>query len=118
KALVATAGAEVVATAAVVIPQAYASGPGSTASETPRTAIPGTAWVLDEVTDQMVVTADSTVTGDRWNTLMATVRAMGDQRVRVERSAGQFRLFAEGGDAIFTGNARCSLGFNVTTSDN
>jgi streptogrisin D len=36
---------------------------------------------------------------------------------RVQRSAGEFRLFLEGGDAIFGGTARCSLGFNVTTQD-
>jgi streptogrisin D len=47
---------------------------------------------------------------------MTTVQSMGSQ-VRVERTPGQLRLFAEGGDAIFGGNGRCSLGFNVTTDD-
>jgi streptogrisin D len=35
----------------------------------------------------------------------------------LERTAGTFQLFAEGGDAIFAEGARCSLGFNVTTAD-
>jgi streptogrisin D len=108
KLLVGTVGAVVVAAAAIIIPQASAAGARSA-------SIPGTAWALDPATGQMVVTADRTVTGERWNTLITTASARG---ARVERSAGEFRLFADGGDAIFAGGARCSLGFNVTTSDN
>jgi streptogrisin D len=129
KVLVATVGAAAAATAAIVLPQAYASSTGSTDEPAAalraaqeklreRPAIPGTAWVVDPRTSQMVVTADATVAGDRWNALMSTVRLMGDRVVRVERSNGEFRLYAEGGDAIFAGGARCSLGFNVTTRDN
>lgn len=35
----------------------------------------------------------------------------------VKKSAGTFRTFVSGGDAIFGGGARCSLGFNVTAGD-
>ncbi|CAM5639284.1 S1 family peptidase OS=Streptomyces tendae OX=1932 GN=GUR47_04680 PE=3 SV=1 [Streptomyces tendae] len=35
----------------------------------------------------------------------------------VRKSAGTFKTFASGGDAIFGGGARCSLGFNVTAGD-
>jgi len=35
----------------------------------------------------------------------------------IRKSAGAFRTFASGGDAIFSGGARCSLGFNVTAGD-
>jgi streptogrisin D len=117
KVLIAAAGVAVAAGVAIAIPQADAADKDLSAQpREPQTAITGTAWAVDPGTGQMVVTADSTVTGDRWDTLMTTVQTMGDQGkpVRVERSPGQFRLFAEGGDAIFAGGGRCSLGFNVT----
>ncbi|MFI6696020.1 S1 family peptidase [Streptomyces sp. NPDC050433] len=79
--------------------------------------IPGTAWALDPRTNQVLVTADSTVTGERWNTLESAVRSLGDGVARIQKSAGEFKPFLEGGDAIFGGGARCSLGFNVTTQD-
>jgi streptogrisin D len=78
--------------------------------------IPGTAWAVDPRTDRMIITADASVTGDTWNELEGAVAAVGDQ-ASLRRSDGALRLFAEGGDAIFSGNARCSLGFNVTTQD-
>jgi streptogrisin D len=56
------------------------------------------------------------VTGERWNNLVSTVKSMGS-KVKLERTEGTFRLFAEGGDAIFAGGSRCSLGFNVVTGD-
>jgi streptogrisin D len=79
--------------------------------------IPGTAWAVDPRTDRMIVTADATVTGDTWNELERAVDAVGADTARLQRSKGEFRLFAEGGDAIFAGNSRCSLGFNVVTGD-
>jgi streptogrisin D len=79
--------------------------------------ITGTAWAVDPRTDRMIVTADATVTGDTWNELEGAVRAVGPDVARLQRSEGEFRLFAEGGDAIFSSGARCSLGFNVVTED-
>jgi streptogrisin D len=79
--------------------------------------IPGTAWAVDPRTDRMIVTADATVSGDTWNELERAVAAAGDDVAGLRRSDGEFRLFAEGGDAIFSGNARCSLGFNVVADD-
>ncbi|MFE0965143.1 S1 family peptidase [Streptomyces fungicidicus] len=79
--------------------------------------IPGTSWAVDPRTNRILVTADSTVTGDRWNRLESTVRSLGPGMATVKKSAGTFRTFASGGDAIFSGGARCSLGFNVTAGD-
>lgn len=79
--------------------------------------IPGTAWAVDPRNNQILVTADTTVTGERWDTLESTVRSLGDGVARIQKSAGEFKPFLEGGDAIFGGGARCSLGFNVTTQD-
>ncbi|MFG2172549.1 S1 family peptidase [Streptomyces niveus] len=89
----------------------------ATGTLTRDATIPGTAWAVDPRTNQVLVTADTTVTGDRWDTLESTVRSLGDGVARIQKSAGEFKPFLEGGDAIFGGGARCSLGFNVTTQD-
>ncbi|MER7563860.1 S1 family peptidase [Streptomyces sp. NPDC048523] len=82
-----------------------------------QATIPGTAWAVDPRTNKIVVTADSTVTGDKWNTLESTVKSLGSDMATVKKSAGTFKTFVSGGDAIFGGGARCSLGFNVTAGD-
>ncbi|GGX88112.1 protease [Streptomyces minutiscleroticus] len=79
--------------------------------------IPGTAWAVDPRTNRIQVTADSTVTGAEWDRLESTVQDLGSGMATVKRSAGEFKPFVEGGDAVFGGGARCSLGFNVTTQD-
>jgi streptogrisin D len=78
-----------------------------------RATIPGTAWAVDPRTNQILVTADSTVTGGKWDTLESTVRSLGTGMARIQKSAGEFKTFVAGGDAIFADGARCSLGFNV-----
>ncbi|MFI8872828.1 S1 family peptidase [Streptomyces sp. NPDC055243] len=82
-----------------------------------RATMAGTAWATDPKTNQIVVTADRTVTGERWDKLEATVESLGAGMARIQKSTGEFKPFAAGGDAIFGGGARCSLGFNVTTED-
>ncbi|MFD7663629.1 S1 family peptidase [Streptomyces sp. NPDC059788] len=106
-------------------------------------ALPGTAWSIDPRTNRVSVLADRTVTGEKLAALGKAVEAVGDGMVSVKRSAGEFRRYdgggsgggvggaggGDGGDgggdagvgalpiggsAIFGGDARCSLGFNVT----
>jgi streptogrisin D len=82
-----------------------------------RAALPGTSWVVDPVTNKVVITADSTVRGAALRRLGEVVRGLGD-RAALRRSPGRFRPFIQGGDAITgtTGDGlsgRCSLGFNV-----
>ncbi len=79
--------------------------------------IPGTSWAVDPRTNKILVTADSTVTGDEWDRLESTVESLGSGMATIKKSAGTFRTFVSGGDAIFSGGARCSLGFNVTAGD-
>ncbi|MFE3018831.1 S1 family peptidase [Streptomyces sp. NPDC059256] len=79
--------------------------------------IPGTSWALDPRTNQVLVMADRTVTGERWDRLETAVQGLGPGVARIKKSAGEFKTFLEGGDAIFGGGARCSLGFNVTLQD-
>ncbi|WP_281155721.1 S1 family peptidase [Streptomyces sp. HYC2] len=75
-------------------------------------AIPGTSWATDPVTDKVVVTADSTVSGAEWNTLSEVVDGLG-AKAELRRSKGEFKPFVAGGDAITGSGGRCSLGFNV-----
>ncbi|MFD7230208.1 S1 family peptidase [Streptomyces sp. NPDC059881] len=89
----------------------------ATQSLTREAAVPGTAWAIDPRTNQILVTADRTVTGDRWNRVESAVQDLGDGVARIKKSKGEFKTFLEGGDAIFGGGSRCSLGFNVTTQD-
>lgn len=89
----------------------------ATQTLTDRATMAGTAWATDPRTNQIVVTADRTVTGERWDKLESTVQSLGTGMARIQKSAGEFKTFAAGGDAIFGGGARCSLGFNVTTDE-
>ncbi|MFD5100397.1 S1 family peptidase [Streptomyces albidochromogenes] len=82
-----------------------------------RATVPGTSWAVDPRNNQVLVTADRTVTGERWDRLEAAVKDLGPGMARIQKSEGEFKTFLEGGDAIFGGGARCSLGFNVTTQD-
>ncbi|WP_030937744.1 S1 family peptidase [Streptomyces sp. NRRL S-646] len=83
--------------------------------------IPGTAWAIDPKTNKLAVTADSTVTGAKWDRLTSTVKSLGADMATVKKSSGAFKTKVSGGDAIFAqaqgGTVRCSLGFNVKASD-
>jgi streptogrisin D len=77
--------------------------------------IAGTAWAVDPVSNQVVVTTDSTVTGAKLARLTTVTNRFG-AAVRVERTAGVLGMAINGGSAIYGGNSRCSLGFNVRNS--
>ncbi|HEY3506631.1 MAG TPA: S1 family peptidase [Actinocatenispora sp.] len=74
--------------------------------------IPGTAWSVDPATDRVVVTADSTVTGAALDRLR-TVAGRYGAAATVQRTPGVLSTRIAGGDAIYGGQYRCSLGFNV-----
>ena len=73
---------------------------------------PGTSWSVDPVTDQVVVTHDSTVTGARLRRLTEEIASLSGI-ARLESSSGTLRPMISGGDAVYGGGSRCSLGFNV-----
>ncbi|QUQ65913.1 S1 family peptidase [Kutzneria sp. CA-103260] len=77
--------------------------------------IPGTAWRVDPRTGQVLVTADSTVTGAKLASLTKEVNGFGG-KARLKTTAGKLRPLIEGGDAIWGQGLRCSLGFNVHDS--
>jgi streptogrisin D len=74
--------------------------------------VPGTSWATDPVTNQVVVQADSTVTGAKLAQVESAVAKLGGA-ARIEHVPGTFTTLITGGDAIFGGGFRCSLGFNV-----
>ncbi|MFE2064633.1 MULTISPECIES: S1 family peptidase [unclassified Streptomyces] len=74
--------------------------------------IPGTAWSVDSKTDRVVVTADSTVS----NAEIAKIKRQAGANsgaLTIKRTPGTFKKLITGGDAIYGGAYRCSLGFNV-----
>ncbi|MDQ2748733.1 MAG: S1 family peptidase [Actinomycetota bacterium] len=73
---------------------------------------PGTAWATDPMSNQVVVSLDQTVTGVKLARVQAATAKYGSA-ARIERVAGTFSLRIRGGDAIYGGQYRCSLGFNV-----
>jgi streptogrisin D len=77
--------------------------------------LPGTAWAVDPTTNQVLVSVDDSVTGSKLAQVQSVVKRYGDA-ARLEHVAGVFRPFISGGDAIYGGNSRCSLGFNARNS--
>ncbi|MCA2217694.1 S1 family peptidase [Jidongwangia harbinensis] len=73
---------------------------------------PGTSFAVEPMSNQVVVTADSTVKGAKLAAVKALVANLGDA-ARLEIEAGTLSTTISGGDAIYTGGSRCSLGFNV-----
>ncbi|WP_329298829.1 S1 family peptidase [Streptomyces sp. NBC_00659] len=75
-------------------------------------SIPGTSWATDPETNQVVVTADRTVSDAEWARLAKVVDGLG-AKAELKRTKGEFKTFIAGGDAISGSGGRCSLGFNV-----
>ncbi|MEW2081893.1 S1 family peptidase [Streptomyces sp. NPDC005283] len=74
--------------------------------------VPGTAWYTDRTTGRLVVTADNTVSAAE----IAKIKKAAGARagaLEIERTTGRFNKLIAGGQAIYTGGGRCSLGFNV-----
>ncbi|MHC3475063.1 S1 family peptidase [Streptomyces sp. 7R007] len=109
-----------VAAAAIAVPSANASTatPFSTAqlksagNAVLKADVPGTAWATDSKTNRVLVTVDSTVSKAE---IAKIKRAAGSNAgaLTIKRTAGQFKPLITGGDAIYGGSYRCSLGFNV-----
>jgi streptogrisin D len=78
-------------------------------------AIVGTAWSIDPRTNQVVVDVDTTVTGAKMDAVNAAIANAGGA-ARINHLNGELRRTITGGDAIYGGNFRCSLGFNVRNS--
>ncbi|MFF4358218.1 S1 family peptidase [Streptomyces sp. NPDC001604] len=109
-----------VAAAAIAVPSANASTatPFSTAqlksadASVLKANVPGTAWAVDSKTNRVVVTVDSTVSKAE---IAKIKRQAGSNAgaLTIKHTSGQFKPLISGGDAIYGGQYRCSLGFNV-----
>jgi len=73
--------------------------------------IPGTAWQTDP-NGRIIVSYDDTVTGAKLSKLTGVTKQFGD-RITLEKMSGKLTKYIAGGDAIYGGQYRCSLGFNV-----
>lgn len=78
--------------------------------------VPGTAWAVDVESNQVLVSVDSTVTGAKLAKVKAAVNKLG-AGARLESVPGTFKTEISGGQAIYSGQYRCSLGFNVRSGD-
>jgi len=74
--------------------------------------VAGMAWAVDPEENRVVITVDASVDAAEFAHVENGVEAAGDA-VRIERVEGTFSPFISGGQAIYTGGSRCSLGFNV-----
>jgi streptogrisin D len=74
--------------------------------------VPGTAWWVDPVTNQVVVDVDESVTGDNLAKVSSAV-AQANGLARIQPIDGTLSRLISGGNAIYGGSSRCSLGFNV-----
>ena len=109
-----------VAAAAIAVPNANASTvtPFSTAQLKSANAsvlkadVPGTAWSVDSKTDRVVVTVDSTVSQAEIAKIKQQAGGNADA-LTIKHTQGRFKKLITGGDAIYGGSYRCSLGFNV-----
>jgi streptogrisin B len=77
-----------------------------------RSGVDGIAWHSDTAAGKVVVIADSTVSAAEVVTVKRSAGASADA-IAVKHTSGVFRPLLSGGDAIYGGRYRCSLGFNV-----
>ncbi|WP_326700669.1 S1 family peptidase [Streptomyces sp. NBC_01754] len=78
--------------------------------------IAGTAWYTDAATGKVVVTVDSTVSAAEVATIQKSVTDTG-AKIDIKHTPGTFNKLIAGGEAIYTGGGRCSLGFNVRSGN-
>jgi len=115
--LAATVG--LVAAGAFALPNGAAAAPTFSAAQldtvrasVDASGVEGIAWYVDSTSHRVVVTADSTVSAAD---LAKVKQAAGHNAgaVRIDRTPGTFTKKLGVGDAIYGGQYRCSLGFNV-----
>ncbi|MFB7650375.1 MULTISPECIES: S1 family peptidase [unclassified Streptomyces] len=94
-------------------PQTFSAAELNQTHDAVRTAdVGGTAWYTDTRSDKVVVTVDSTVSKAEIAEIRSEAGANAGALV-IKHTPGKFSKLIAGGEAITTGGARCSLGFNV-----
>jgi streptogrisin B len=79
-----------------------------------RSGVDGIAWYTDAAAGRVVVTADGSVSSAEIATLRQAAGALAGA-LRIDRAQGEFSPLLSAGDAIYGGQYRCSLGFNVVS---
>ncbi|MBO0845366.1 MAG: trypsin-like serine protease [Nocardioides sp.] len=90
-----------------------APGLAATSHGVRASGVHGIAWYTDASTDKVVVTVDKTVSKSE----VAKIRrsaGVDTSSLVIRHASGTFRPLVSAGDAIYGGQYRCSLGFNVT----
>ncbi|WP_328988604.1 S1 family peptidase [Kribbella sp. NBC_01245] len=105
------AGATLTTSQATAAPTAPVQPAAITAALADEASIPGTAWMTGQ-DGRVIVSYDSTVTGAKFAALTAVTKRFAD-RVTLEKLPGVLSKRISGGAAIYGGQYRCSLGFNV-----
>jgi streptogrisin B len=77
-----------------------------------QSGVRGIAWYIDGAANRVVVTADNTVSAAEVATIKKIAGADAGA-IRIKHVAGMFRPLLSAGAAIYGGQYRCSLGFNV-----
>jgi streptogrisin B len=73
----------------------------------------GVAWYVDKATGKVMVTVDKTVSKSEVAKIRRSAGSNASDLV-IHHASGKFRPEGSAGDAIYGGQYRCSLGFNVT----
>ncbi|MCH0571806.1 S1 family peptidase [Streptomyces sp. MUM 136J] len=107
-AAVRAAGAE-----AKVVPHSMSELRAATAKLRSAPRVPGTAWMVDYRSNEVVVQGDRTVSAADWSRLTRVADGIGGI-VRMERTGGTFTPRLNGALPILSTGGRCSAGFNVT----
>ncbi|OAH10584.1 S1 family peptidase [Streptomyces jeddahensis] len=93
--------------------QTYSASQLAKASDSVLKAdVPGTAWAVDQKTNRLLVTVDSTVSKAEIAKIKETAGSTAGA-LQIKRTPGKFNKLISGGDAIYASSWRCSLGFNV-----
>ena len=96
-------------------PHAFSAAALANVSQSVQTAdVAGTAWYVDQKTDKVVVTADSRVS----QADIAKIKqeaGVNSAALQINHTNGRFSKLLQGGDAIYGGGFRCSVGFNVVS---
>lgn len=100
------------ATAARVVRHSAAELASVTQLLRSRVRATGTAWALDHASNKVVVSLDQGVSA-RTERRVERLTARFGNAVRVREVAGRIAPTLGGGQAIYGGGSRCSLGFNV-----
>jgi len=108
-----------IAVSALALPSSSASTAGYSVTQlsaasaaVQQSGVDGVAWYVDAASNRIIVTADSSVSGAELATIKQSAGSNAGA-IRIAHASGVFRPLLSAGDAIYGGQYRCSLGFNV-----